>query len=191
MANANAPFGLRPVRRLDGAAPTFQTNEYQVLYSDTTKIGTGDLVKLNSGYVARAAATDTPVLGIFAGCEYYDTAIAKKVFSPQWTGSSTAIAPVTCFVYDDVNIVYEIQSSGNAITIADIGKTGKISTATDPNAYSGISTEKLDETSLAANQLGYPLKVMGMGRRVDNDNALSYNTVEVILNATNAKAGVA
>lgn len=190
MANSNTPFGLRPLRRIDGAAPNYQLNAYKVLESDTTKIGTGDLVKLSSGYVARAAATDTPVLGVFAGCEWYDTTIQRKIFSPQWTGTTSAIAPVTAYVIDDVNTVFEIKSSGTVITVADIGKTAKIATATDPSA-SGISTEKLDQTSLATNQLTYPLKVVGLGKGQENDNTASYNTVEVVLNATVLKAGVA
>ena len=197
MANTNAPFGLRPVRRLDGAAPTYQTNPYQIITTQTHKIGTGDLVKYdgsNAGYIDYAAATDTPVLGVFAGCEWYDTSQQKKIFSPQWTGVSTAVAPITAYVYDDVSIVFEIQSgNGGPVTIAGLRQNAKIS-ATGvgaPNTTTGISTEFLDFATLATNQATYPLKIIGLSQKYGNDNTSQYNLVEVVLNATNYKSGVA
>ncbi len=197
MSNTLAPFGLRPVRRLDGAAPNYQTNNYLISTSQTHKIGTGDLVKSDAtyaGYVDYAAATDTPVLGVFAGCEWYDTSVAKKIFSTQWTGTTTAIAPITCYVYDDVNIVYEIQSSnGGPVTQSQIRQNAKIGTVGPgaPNTTNGISTEYLDFATVATAQATYPLKVIGLSQKVGNDNTSVYNLVEVVLNATNFKSGVA
>ena len=197
MANSNAPFGLRPVRRLDGAAPNYQTNPYQINTANTNKIGTGDLVKFsssNNGYIDIAGATDTPVLGVFSGCEWYDTGLQKKVFSPQWTGTTTAVAPITAYVYDDYNIVYQIQSgAGGPVTIANVRANAKIS-ATGvgaPNATTGISTEFLDVASIATNQATYPLKIVALSTTIGNDNTSAFNLVEVILNSTNYKSGVA
>lgn len=194
MANSNAPFGLRPVRRIDGAAPNYQTNQYQISTANTNKIGCGDLVIFDgshAGYIDVATATSTPVLGVLSSCEWYDTAFKQKIFSPWWTGTTTAVAPVYAYVYDDYNIVYEIQADAGPVTIADVRKTAKIATVTAPNSTTGISTEVLSVASLATNQSGYPMKVVGLSQRVGNDNASQYNVVEVILNATNYKAGVA
>lgn len=195
MANANAPFGLRPVRRLDGAAPNYQTNNYQINTGNTNKIGCGDIVKFssgNAGYIDVAAATDTPVLGVLSSCDWYDTSQAKMIFSPWWTGVSTAVAPINAYVYDDVNIVYEIQSNaGGPVTIASLSKNAKVATVTAPNSITGISTEVLDVASLASGQAAYPLKLVNLSQRVGNDNTSAFNVVEVILNATNYKAGIA
>ena len=197
MANVNAPFGLRPVRRLDGAAPTYQTNPYQIITTQTHKIGTGDLVKYdgsNAGYIDYAVATDTPVLGVFAGCEWYDTSVAKKIFSTQWTGATTAVAPITAYVYDDVSIVFEIQSgNGGPVTQAGLRQNAKISSTGvgAPNSTTGISIEFLDFATLATNQSAYPLKIIGQSQKIGNDNTSVYNIVEVVLNATNYKSGVA
>ena len=197
MANTSAPFGLRPVRRLDGAAPTYQTNNYLISTSQTHKIGTGDLVindATYAGYVDAAVIASTPVLGVFAGAEWFDTSVNKKLYMTQWTASTTAIAPITCYVYDDVNIVYEIQSgNGGPVTQAQIRQNAKINYATaySPNAYSGQSIEYLDYATIATGQSGYPLKIVGLSQKVGNDNTSAYNIVEVVLNATNFKAGVA
>lgn len=195
MANANAPFGLRPVRRLDGAAPNYQTNQYQVNTANTNKIGCGDLVIFDAshdGYIDVAAAGSTPVLGVLSSVEWYDTAQKAQVFSPWWTGVTTAVAPIFAYVYDDYNIVYEIQSgTGGPVTIASLKKNAKVATVTAPNSITGISTEVLDVASIATGQAAYPMKIVGLSQRVGNDNASNFNVVEVILNATNYKAGVA
>jgi len=197
MANSNAPFGLRPVRRLDGAAPNYQTNNYLISTSQTHKIGTGDLVKTDgsyAGYVDYAAATDTPVLGVFAGAEWYDTAVAKKLYMTQWTGSTTAVSPITCYVYDDPMIVFEVQSgNGGPVTQANVRQNGKISATGvgSPNSTSGISTEFLDYATIAGGQSTYPLKVIGLSQKVGNDNTSAYNIVEVTLNSTTFHVGVA
>lgn len=197
MANSNSPFGLRPVRRIDGAAPNYQTNPYQISTANTNKIGCGDIVKFdgsNAGFIDVAAATDTPVLGVLSACEWYDTAFKQKIFSPWWTGTTTAVAPITAYVYDDYNIVYEVQSgTGGPVTIASVRKNAKVlSTGVNaPNATTGLSTEALDVASIATGQAAYPMKIVGLSQRVGNDNASNFNVVEVILNATNYKAGVA
>jgi len=197
MSNTLAPFGLRPVRRLDGAAPNYQTNAYQISTSQTHKIGTGDLVVSDAtyaGYVDYAGAATTPVLGVFAGAEWYDTSVAKKIYNTQWTGSTTAVAPITCYVYDDPQIVFEIQSSnGGPVTQAQVRQNAKIGTVGPgaPNSTTGISTEYLDYATIATGQSTYPLKIVGLSQKVGNDNTSIYNLVEVVLNATNFKAGVA
>ena len=195
MANANAPFGLRPVRRLDGAAPNYQTNQYQINTANTNKIGCGDIVKFssgNAGYIDVAAASDTPILGVLSSAEWYDTSVQKKIFSPWWYGSTTAVAPINAQVYDDVNIVYEIQSnSAGPVVQSNVRNNARVATVTAPNSTTGISTEVLDAATITGGQATYPLKIVGLSQKVGNDNTLVYNIVEVILNNTNYKSGVA
>jgi hypothetical protein len=194
MSNPNAPFGFRPVRRLDGAAPNYQTNKYLISTANTNTFGTGDVVKFdgsNAGYIDKAATTDAPVLGIFAGCEWFDTGQQKKIFSAQWTGVSTAAAAPSAFVYDDTNIVFEAQSkSGTVVAQSALRQNAKFGTGTT-NATTGISTQTLDDSTLATNQATYPFKVVGLSQKVGNDNTSGYNLVEVVLNNTNYKSGVA
>lgn len=194
MSNPNAPFGFRPVRRLDGAAPNYQTNRYLISTANTNTFGTGDVVIFdgtNAGYIDKALTTSTPVLGVFAGCEYFDSGQQKKIWSQQWTGPTTALAPVVAQVYDDTNIVFEAQSkSGTVVAQSAIRQNAKFGSGS-PNATTGISTETLDDSTLATNQSGYPFKVVGLSQKVGNDNTAGFNLVEVVLNASNYKTGVA
>ena len=181
MSNTQAPFGLRPVRNLSGAAPTYQTSVYQILSTNSNKFGTGDVVKFSSGYIDKAATTDHPILGVFQGCEYYDTYLQKKVFFPAWLAPTTAVAPITAYVIDDCNVIFEVQSSGAAITIANVGQTAKFTGNGAPSTTTGISTLAIDQATLATTTT-FPLMVTGLGLKIGNDNTSSFNVVEVKLN---------
>lgn len=192
MANSNAPFGLRPVRRLDGAAPNYQAQKFKIAYNNSNSMGTGDLVKLlTTGYIDVAGATDHPCLGVFAGCEYFDTTAQKKIFSPAWRAPSiTSTIVVTAYVIVDTQMIFEVQSSAGPTTIASLGSTAKITGNGAPNAYSGQSVLALDSTTLADTTNTYPLMVVGLSDKVGNDNSSAYNIVEVVLNDTMFKSGV-
>lgn len=129
----NAPFGLRPISSISGGAWTEKTNEYYIYTNAAgtttygTSIFTGDPVTWNptlanagtiSVYLpARTVATPgtysaLPILGVFMGCEYFDTNnILHK--SPFWP-AGTLVYPgsiIKAFVIDDPDVVYDIQLS--------------------------------------------------------------------------------
>src|ERR1019366_6198477 len=116
----------RAVRKIDGSAPNYSTIIRQILFSDTTPIGKGDLVKDGgAGFVAKAVydSSSHDLLGVFDGCSYYDTAQAKTIFSPNWTGVATALTgSVVAHIITDLDLVFEVQSSGTAsVPVTDIG----------------------------------------------------------------------
>ena len=192
MENSNTPFGLRPLRRLDGAAPNYQMNAYRIAYNNSNSIGVGDLVKmLSTGYIDVAGAADNPCLGVFAGCEYYDNIVKRKIFNPAWLAPSLAsTAEVTAYVYTDTSLVFEVQSKTGPVTITNIGQTAKISGNGAPNTSTGISTLVLDDATLGDTTATYPLMVVGLSGKIGNDNTSAYNIVEVVLNDTLFKQGV-
>src|SRR5215813_7616891 len=99
MANVNAPFGFRPIRRLDGAPYTGGFSQL--------KVANGDSNALNRG--------------IFIGCHYLSTALGYNIWSNYWPGSG-ATGDVDAFIIDDPFVVYEVQgSTSTAIGFADIG----------------------------------------------------------------------
>lgn len=186
MANPTVGFGLRAVRKIDGSAPNYSTVIRQVLYSDTTKIFKGDLVKDGaSGFIAKAVfdSTSHDMYGVFDGCEYYDTALAKKVFSPYWTGVSTALSgSVIGYVIVDLDLIFEVQSSGAAaVPLADIGTNATFVAAPAGNTTTGQSTLVLNADTTATTST-FPMRIVGLSQRVDNDNTTLDNLVEVILN---------
>jgi len=95
MANVQAPFGFRPTSLLAGAAPNYMISQAQIAYDNANDIGTGDVViLLDTGYIDTISPGTSVIYGIFAGCEYYDSTIQRKVWAPAWRGPvSGAIAP--------------------------------------------------------------------------------------------------
>ena len=140
----NAPFGLRPLQSITGGSWTEKTNVYTIYSNPTTgdslagSIFTGDPVIFDpawadyqnpipagEGLIAPYAPTYTaaspatysavPLLGVFMGCEYFDSQNRLNK-SPYWPGG-TLVYPgslIKAWVIDDPNVVYDVQVSTNS-----------------------------------------------------------------------------
>lgn len=181
MSNPNAPFGFRAVRHT-GGVPNFQLAEAQIAYDNSTKIHNGAPVKqLDTGYIDLAGVNDYPLIGVFRSVEYYDTAQNRVFRSNAWLAPTTTAASGTVKAkYDrDPKTIYEVRSSGAAITIADVGANAKHAAGT-ANDTTGLSGASLDQSTLdTTNTLQW--RVEGLSTRGENDNTASYNIVEVLL----------
>lgn len=193
MSNSNAPFGFRPVRRLDGAVPNCSILEREIKSDNTTKIHQFAPVKeLATGYIDLAGAADYPIYGVLEGVEYYDTALKQYVFAPAWLAPSTALAGSVKARITPAHSaqVFEVQSSGAVIDIAAIGANANHAAGT-ANDTTGLSGASLDQTTLnTTNTLQW--RVIGLSKRGGNDNTSSYNIVEVIAvnNSFTATTGI-
>lgn len=186
MPNTQAPFGFRPVRRLDGAAANFLITTRLIGSADTTAIGYGDPVtSLNTGYVTRSTAGTTQINGIFQGCQYYDTSLQRYVFMPSWSGTLSTSGDIVAFVCNDPWAVFEAQSSGTAIGLADVNANINF-TIGSPNA-SGISTSSLNQASINPATTTLPFRIVGISTRIGVDPTASYNVAEVVLNFSDFK----
>ena len=183
MANPTVGFGLRPCRRVDAAALTFQMTEYQIAYNNTNPICTGDLViPLSTGYIdiwASAALT----LGVFMGCSYFSAAVGRTIWSPRWPGVSLgdSTLKVKALVVNDPKVVFEIRTSVAPATIADIGANAAAAIVTG-DSVTGQSKWTLDGTTMDSTNT-FPLKIVGIGTNPSIDNALVGNIAQVVLNS--------
>lgn len=192
MTNVNAPFGLRPVRRLDAAALSFQMERRFIAYNESSVIGTGDLVVLaNTGYIDLYANGGTRVHGVFFGCKYFNPSVGMMKWYPSWTAPTLPSGTIVeAYIISDKNVVFEIQSGSAGTPFADIGTNSDVVVGT-PNAYNGMSTTYLDATHDTT--ATFPLRVVGMGQGVSTvnqagttngyDPLTGYNIVQVILNS--------
>lgn len=165
MANTNAPFGLRPARRLDGASLSFNVMTFPIAYNLASQIGKGDAVTMNTSgniipYVQNVTASSDPAtVGVFWGCTYLNPAVGYVQWYNAWTAptlASTAI--VTAFVIVDPMILFEIQSDADGpLTQAMVGGNFDINSGT-PNS-AGFSTQSLD-TSRLATEAAQPLRLV-------------------------------
>jgi hypothetical protein len=184
MANVDAAFGFRPIRRLDGAAWTG---------NHTTRKITGATAALNRGDVVAHAATGyvTPLaagvltgvgLGIFVGCHYLASSLGYPIWSNYWPGAG-AVGDVDVFIIDDPSVVFEVQAGTPAIAFADIGMNGDVVVTA---STTGFSKWKLSAGAVTAT---LPFRIVGLGNGgVNNgengyDTTSAFNIVEVAWNA--------
>lgn len=146
MANTFAPFGFRSFGHQDGSAPTMGMSKYTMNSSYATSVYTGDLVKISSAipgtieqFAAGLNATIKP-LGVFVGCEYYNSNVQRQVWSPYFPASAGSSSPVTAYVVSDPEMTFIAQAStgtvvGTSLQGWNIAFT--VGTGNDTNGQSG------------------------------------------------------
>lgn len=166
MPNTNAPNGFRPARHLSGG--TVRLNEYKIASALASDIFMGDIVVLKSdGYLDKGAATDTNIIGVFAGCRWTDTDGTPR-FERRWpTGTVTkGSAEAYALVYDDPNTVFEAQcTTGTAFTQTMIGNNADI-TATAGDTATGQSKHSI--AIAGAGAATAQIRILGLIDRPDN-----------------------
>lgn len=166
MANANTPFGLKPVRMADGSPYNGATEMFYVPASDGTALYIGDpVVKAGSAdsagvpSVTRASAGG-PISGVVVG------------FVPDGTTDMVGYRAADTAAYvlcsASPGVLYEIQEDGigGAVAADDIGLNASV-IAGSGSTYTRRSGFVLD-TSTKATDSGLELKIMGIAQRPDN-----------------------
>lgn len=151
MANANTPFGLKPVRTT-GAPWTGVTETYTVPATDATAIYIGDPVTTTGVGTASTvngvvypdctiAATTDIITGVVVGVEPDTSA------SLPYRAASTLRRLLIC---TDPNVLYEVQegNSGTPFTANDTGLNVSLSVVAG-STVTGLSGSVLDNTTEA------------------------------------------
>jgi hypothetical protein len=183
MANANKPFGLRPVKSLNGAPVNMQIEKFYVPATDSTAFYVGDTVKLagteGSLYAGdpplptvTKAATGDAVVGVCVGIE--------PLYSDLTTRYRKASTGMYVFVVTDPNTVFEIQGDSDTYAAADVGLNMSITVSTG-SATTGVSNAVADQSTAAATST-LALQVLGTVPAPDNDLTGGYPRLLVKLN---------
>lgn len=169
MANAAAPFGLRPVGTVNGQPYSGAVRAYSVPAGDGTAIYIGDAVKLDTASQ------------IINGQLYKDVIIAAS--GDVMVGAVVGVLPSTrdsltyraastariVLVADDPNQLFEIVqgAGGTALTANDIGLNADLLVAAG-STVTGYSASVINNIGEATTNT-LDLKIVGMPDRPDND----------------------
>lgn len=155
MSSAAAPFGLRPIGRLDsGSLEVFR--QYPIASGYATDMATGDIAHLVDGGTATTIekqsgtgddSTDIDIVGIFMGCSYTDPNSKQKVFSQLWPASTVA-SDAMAYIVDDPNVMFTIQADGAPTNTGDIYGKNCLLVQTAPNTDLKVSRVALDISNL-------------------------------------------
>jgi hypothetical protein len=171
MANADTPFGLKPVREAGSGAHSGGVNMYYHAASDATALYVGDPVVKSGTADAAGIAGVTRAAAAGVGTSLITGTVVG--FVPDGTtdqaGYGAASTAFYVLVADDPDLMFEVQedSVGGALAAADIGLNADIIVAAG-NAYSKRSGVELD-TSTKATTATLPLKIVGLVPRPGND----------------------
>lgn len=159
MATTAAPYGLRPVKRLDGMPYAGAASTYLIdPDGEATNIFYGQVVILGSdGYVAISTATGADAttnnlggngigaLGVFVGCEYVN-AQGQVVHSQYYPSGTTGV--VKAFVVDDPFVLFQAQLDGTgAQTVIGTNTLfAAVQSTSTGSTSTGNSTSALDAT---------------------------------------------
>ena len=175
MANSNAPFGLRPVGKIGSEAINMGTSKYEIASGESDVIMKGDLVKLeSSGKITKSGNSDAvAAIGVFNGCFYNDPTTQKPTFSNYYPGGITPTQGVIeAFVYDDPNMLFEIQADG-VIAGDKVGRNSNIVYAVG-DTINGQSKTELNSTTENAGVTGQ-LRIVRICEDPDNSDIASAN----------------
>ena len=203
MSNTFAPFGFSQVGGNAGAAPNFEQAAYPILYSDSTKIFTGDPVKLGSnGYITAWTASTgvSQLIGVFGGCEYLSTSQSRIVWSPYWPGSDVAAGAQSSIVGYVVPVspgsaprflVQTGNSSTTAVAVDQgyVGQNSDVAMGTG-NTLNGRSGAYLDISTFGTTST-LPFRIIGLYQGVGNgSDATTANNWVIVAANTSQTTGI-
>lgn len=204
MANANSPFGLKPVKHLDGSPWNGQTMSCFVAsgYSGAA-LYVGDPVVLAGSAsadgskptvgIATAGATN-PVFGVITSFAPLATDLSKLYFA---SGDTPGRVVQVCV---DPTVLYEVQgNSAGVIAATDVGAlaalVATVDGATGGSTITGLSGWCVNYTGISTTS-NLQVRIMGAVPRADNDISAVYAKWLVLINlhqlftpASNAAAG--
>ena len=159
MANQDAAFGMRPVKRIGGTPYTGGQSRYRIASNYGTAIFQGDMVMqvTGGGIEVHADGGTVPIVGVFNGCEYTDPTTGKKTFS-NFYPASTVASDIIAFIIDDPMVIFEIQAA-IAFPVADLLGNFDIVYTTAGSTVTGLSGAELQVTD-GGTATSLPLKAL-------------------------------
>ena len=163
----SGPYGLKPVKMLNGSPYAGATRQYRIASAYDTNIFYGDVVKLvTAGTVERdtADAAMTPI-GVFMGCTYTDPSTSQITFKQYWPADTVA-SDAMAYVVDDPNVLFKVAVISSAasrtvvmadLAITDIGTNVQM-VDNSGSTVTGNSKIAVDDTSATTNT--FPLRVV-------------------------------
>lgn len=191
MANANTPFGLRPVRHRNGAAYNGSATRYFVPAADATALFIGDPVILAGSADADGVATVTRATAA-GGAFMLGPVVSVEPVTRDSTPYREASTARYVWVADDPDLQFMVQEDGvgGALAVADVGLNADWIVGTG-SAITGLSGAMLD-TSTKATTATLQLRIMGFAQTVDNEvgNANAKVLVSINLHALRNTTGI-
>lgn len=194
MATTASPYGLRPVKRLDGAAWTHSIETYlfnpaghsgNIYNGQVVKIGSDGYIDLvvKTGADASTNAFPAGTIGVFVGCEYENSEGQIRFGQYYPSGAINAKA----MIITDPNVVFRGQMDG-AIDQTFVGSNTQFAAiqsataGTGGNVSTGNSLSKLSRNAGTAKTTTAAFRIIGVVDEAGNSISDAYPDVLVKFN---------
>jgi hypothetical protein len=126
----DAPYGFKPINRLDGLPYAGATRQIPIANAYSQNIFYGDVVQISNGTVVRSSYTPassptTPIagtIGIFLGCSYTSPSTGQKLFQ-QFYPANTAANDIVAIVVDDPRALFKAVVTTQSTSLANNSTT--------------------------------------------------------------------
>lgn len=181
MSSTSAPFGMNPIRMRSGrymAVPRAIPGGIASGYGTAIYYGSPVILDTTGTLVIGTTAAD--IIGVFAGCQFVPSSTGLMTPQKNWVASATYVAgTMVAYVWDDPDIIYEIQSNGSIAATA-VGDQADFVNPGSGSSTLGTSTAAISSTLAAAGNQAQ-LRIMGLSNRIDNAWGDSYTIVEAMI----------
>ena len=159
MATTAAPYGLRPVKRVDGMPYAGATEQFLIdPAGEATNIFNGQVVIIGAdGYLAISTATGADItsnnlggsgvgaIGVFVGCSYIN-AQGQYINSQYYPSGTTGV--VKAYVVTDPNVVFQgqLDGSGAQTVLGTNTFFAAVQSTSTGSTSTGNSTSALEST---------------------------------------------
>lgn len=168
-------YGLKPKKHAKGGLIRTNNfsgpNGYRIAATAPSAFFEGDLVTFSAGNIVTdmAAASPGAVVGVFYGAEYVDNASGEVKFVRSIPNGTVAKDKYKVYVYDDPDIIFEIEAdqAATAIAAADVGKTVQIVANPTGSAIthkSGLTADSSTKNTTSS----FPLTILGSAEADDS-----------------------
>ena len=163
MATTAAPYGLRPINRIDGMPYAGATSQFLIdPAGEGTNLFYGQVVIIGAdGYIALSTATGADLttnnlggnnlgaIGVFVGCSYIN-AQGQQIYGQYYPSGTTGV--VTAYVVTDDSVTFQAQLDGVADQ-SDLGANtffAAVQSTSTGSTRTGNSTSALESTTQTA-----------------------------------------
>jgi len=194
MADTSSPYGLRPVKRVDGLPWTNSIETFLIdpaglsgnLYNgQVVKIGADGYIDLVEKTGADATTHSFPAgtIGVFVGCEYENS--EGRVVHSQYYPSGAINAKAK--IISDPNVIFRAQTDG-AIDQTFVGSNTQFAAVqshtadTGGSTFTGNSLSKVSRNGGTAKTTTAAFRIIGVVDEIKNDISDAYVDILVKFN---------
>ena len=168
-------YGLKPVKHAKGGIVRTNNfsgvNGYRIAATAPSAFFEGDLVTFSSGNIVTdmGAASPGAVVGVFWGAEYVDNSTGEVKFVRSIPASTVAKDKYRVYVYDDPDIIFQIEADqvATAIAAADVGTNVQIVASPTGSAITHKSGLVADSSTKATTNT-FPLTILASAELDDS-----------------------